>query len=56
MNLLRNKVVSMNHFLALWVKFTLNKDNLFKLNNKHKFAQLGRLNTLITVEEAFLNS
>ena len=50
---LGNRIVSMHPLSVLGVKFTLNKDNLFKLNNKHKFAQLGRLNIVLMVEEAF---
>ena len=54
--LLENKVVSMHPFSELRGKFTLNKDNLFKLHNKHEFAQLGRLNIVLNLEEAFYNS
>ena len=43
----------MHPFSVLGVKFTLNTDNLFKLNNKHEFAQLGRLNIVLNIEEAF---
>ena len=46
----------MQPFSEVWVKFTLNKDNLFKLHNKHEFAQLGRLNIVLNLEEAFYNS
>ena len=43
-------------FSKVWLKLTLNKDNLFKLHNKHEFAQLGRLNIVLDLEEAFYNS
>ena len=46
----------MHPFSEDWVKFTLNKDNLFMLQNKHEFAQLGRLNIVLNLEEAFYNS
>ena len=48
--LLGNKVVSMHPFSVLGVKFTLNKDKLFKLNNKHEFEQLGRFNIVLNME------
>ena len=35
------------------VIFTLNKDNLVKLNNKSELAHLGGLNIVLNVEEAF---
>ena len=54
--LLGNQVFSIHSFSVLGVKFTLNKDNLFKLNNRHEFAQLGRLNIVLKMEEAFYNS
>ena len=40
-------------FSVLGVKFTLNKESLFKLNSKPESAQLGRLNIVLNVEEAF---
>ena len=53
---LGNKVVSMHPFSILGVKFTLNKDNLFKLNTKHEFAQLDRLNIVLNMKEEFQDS
>ena len=42
----------MHPFSVVVVKFTLNKDNLFKLNTKHEFVQLDRLNIMLNVEDA----
>ena len=41
---------------VLGIIFTLNKDNLFKLNTKHEFAQLDSLNIVLNMEEIFQNS
>ena len=46
----------MHPFSEVCVKFTLNKDNIFKLYNKHEFAQLGMLNIVLNLELAFYNS
>ena len=46
----------MHPFSILGVKFTLNKDNLFKLNTKHEFAQLDRLNIVLNMKEEFQDS
>ena len=54
--LLGNNVVSMHPFSILLVKFTLNKDNLFKLFMKHKLPQLDRLNIVLNMKEVYQNS
>ena len=46
----------MHPFSEVWVIFTLNKDNLLKLHNKHEIAQLGRLNIVLNLEEEFYYS
>ena len=46
-------VFSMHPFSVFRVKYTLSKDNVFKLNIKHEFVQLDRLNIKLNVEEAF---
>ena len=45
----------MHPFSELVVRFTLKKDNLFKLKTKHEIAQLDTLNIVLNVEEAFQN-
>ena len=42
----------MHPFSELAVKFNLNKGNVIKLNSKHKYVELDRLNMVLNLEEA----
>ena len=44
----------MHCFYVIGVKFTLNRDNLFKLNTKHEFVQLGGLHMVPNLGRHFI--